>query len=88
MGTTSVRMSDELLDRLERTADQLRRSKSWVIKEAVEEYLIRAEQKQCRNQETLASWEDYTAGRVIEGDKISTWLDSWGTDDEKAPPFK
>lgn len=88
MGTTSVRMPDELLDRLERTAEQLRRSKGWIIKDAVEEYLKREELKQQRNQETLASWEDYKAGRVIDGDKMMEWLESWGTENEKKPPAK
>lgn len=88
MGMTSVRMPDELLERLERTAQSLRRSKGWVIKDAVEEYLAREELKLRRNQETLASWEDYQAGRVIEGDQVMAWLDSWGTEDEKEPPVK
>lgn len=88
MGMTSVRMPDELLERLERTAENLRRSKGWVIKDAVEEYLAREELKQRRNQETLASWEDYQASRVIEGDQVMAWLDSWGTEDEKEPPVK
>ncbi len=88
MGMTSVRMPDELLDRLERTAGQMRRSKGWVIKDAVEEYVAREELKQQRNKETLESWEDYKAGRVIDGDEMMTWLESWGTDDEKEPPFK
>ena len=88
MGMTSVRMPDELLDRLERAAHQLRRSKGWIIKDAVEEYLAREELKQQRNQETRASWEDYQAGRVIAGDDMIAWLESWGTDDEKEPPFK
>ncbi len=88
MGMTSVRMSDELLSRLERAAEQLRRSKGWIIKDAVEEYLVREEQKQQRRQETLASWADYEADRTIDGNKMAAWLDSWGTEDEKEPPFK
>ena len=88
MGMTSVRMPDELLNRLENAAEKLRRSKSWIIKDAVEEYLVREELKQRRNQETLESWEDHKAGRVIDGDEVAAWLDSWGTDDEKESPFK
>ena len=88
MGMTSVRMPDELMNRLERTAEQLRRSKGWVIKDAVEAYVAREELKLRRNQETLESWEDYKAGRVVESDDMMAWLDSWGTDDEKKPPFK
>ena len=55
---------------------------------ALEEYLVREEQKQQRRQETLASWADYEAGHVIDGDKMMSWLDSWGTEEEKEPPFK
>ncbi len=87
MGMTSVRMSDELLARLERTAEQLRRSKGWIIKDAVEEYLAREELKQRRNQATLESWEDYQAGRTIDGDQVMEWIESWGTEDEKEPPI-
>ena len=85
---TSVRMPDELMDRLERTAEQLSRSKGWIIKDAVEEYLAREELKQQRKQETLESWADYEAGRIVGGDEVMTWVDSWGTDDEKEPPCK
>lgn len=86
MGMTSVRMPDELLERLEHTATQLRRSKGWVIKDAVEEYIAREELKQRRDQETLESWEDYKAGRVVDGDEVMSWVASWGTPDEQEPP--
>ena len=33
--------------------------------------------------ETLA---DVEAGRVVGGEKVLDWLDSWGSDDELAPP--
>ncbi len=86
MGMTSVRMPDELMERLELVADDMRRSKGWVIKDAVEEYLAKKDQKRRLDEETLESWEDYKAGRVIDGDKVMAWLESWGTEDEKEPP--
>lgn len=88
MGMTSVRMPDELLERLEKTAEQLQRSKGWIIKDAVKEYLAREELKQRRNEETLVAWEDYKAGRVVDGVEVMAWLDSWGAEDEKEPPVK
>lgn len=88
MGMTSVRMPDELLEKLNETAEKMRRSKGWVINDAVSEYLAREELKQRRNQETLESWEDYKTGRVIDGNEITDWLDSWGTEREKEPPIK
>lgn len=88
MGMTSVRMSDELLERLGRTATELRRSKGWVIKDAVEEYITREELKIKRAKETLESWEDYETGRVIDGSEMMEWLESWGSENEKKPPLK
>ena len=88
MGMTSVRMPDELLDRLEKTAEKIQRSKGWIIKDAVKQYLAREELKQRRKEETLEAWKDYKAGRVIDGDEVMAWLDSWGTEDEKEPPVK
>lgn len=29
---------------------------------------------------------DIEAGRLIDGDKVMTWLESWGTDNELEPP--
>ena len=45
-----------------------------------DELLDREELKQRRKQETLASWENYKVGRVIDGDEMRAWLDSWGTE--------
>ena len=35
---------------------------------------------------TLEALADVEAGRVVEGEKVLDWLDSWGSDDELAPP--
>ncbi len=45
MGMTSVRMPDELMSQLEQTAEKLRRSKGWIINDAVKEYLAREKRK-------------------------------------------
>ena len=46
MGLTSVRFTEELQDRLEEAAERLRRSKGWVISEALAEFMEKA--KMCR----------------------------------------
>ncbi len=86
MGITSVRMPDELLQRLEQAAEKLRRSKGWIIKDAVEEYLAREELKAQRLEETREALADIQNGQVIPGDEILEWLESWGTEREKVPP--
>ena len=86
MGMTSVRMPDELLARLEATAEKLRRSKGWIINDAVREYLAKEERKARMLDDTREALADIRAGRVIEAEPIIDWLESWGSDDEKAPP--
>lgn len=86
MGMTSVRMPDDLLSQLDQAAKLLRRSKGWIINDAVKEYLAREERKARMLEETREALADIKAGRVVEGTEIMDWLDTWGTDMEKPLP--
>ena len=86
MAMTSVRLPDELAQRLEKRAAQLKRTKGWVINEALFEYLNRADLRQQRHEDTLEGLEALDAGETIDGDDVLTWLDSWGSPDELPPP--
>jgi predicted transcriptional regulator len=86
MGMTSVRMPDDLMERLDATAARLRRSKGWVINDAVREYLEREELQQRRDQETREALVELEAGSLVDGDDVVAWLDSWGSDNELEPP--
>jgi len=79
-------MPDELLEQLEQTAEKLRRSKGWIINDAVKEYLSREERKAQILEETREALADIKAGRVVDGEEVMDWLESWGTDQEQAPP--
>ena len=86
MGMTSVRMPDELMSQLEETAEKLQRSKGWVINDAVKDYLAREKRKAERLVQTREALEDIDMGRVVNGQEVMNWLDSWGSDMEKSPP--
>lgn len=86
MGMTSVRMPDELLEQLQEAAEKLRRSKGWIINDAVREYLVKEERKSRMLEDTREALADIKAGRVVDGADVINWLDSWGTDNEKTPP--
>ena len=86
MGMTSVRMPDELLEQLQEAAEKLRRSKGWIINDAVREYLVKEERKSRMLEDTRKALADIKAGRVVDGADVIDWLDSWGTDNEKTPP--
>jgi predicted transcriptional regulator len=86
MGMTSVRMPDELLEQLQDTAERLRRSKGWIINDAVREYLVKEERESRMLEDTREALADIKAGRVVDGADVIDWLDSWGKDNEKTPP--
>jgi predicted transcriptional regulator len=79
-------MPDDLMERLDATAARLRRSKGWVINDAVREYLEREELQQRRDQETREALAELEAGSLVDGDDVLAWLDSWGSDNELEPP--
>ena len=86
MAMTSVRMPDDVAERLEQLAARLKRAKGWVINEALLEYLERAEHRQRRVEDTLEGIEALEAGETVDGDDVLTWLDSWGKPEELPPP--
>lgn len=86
MGMTSVRMPDDLLQELDATATRLRRSKGWIINDAVREYLQREALRQHRNAETREALVELESGQLVEGDEVLAWVDSWGSDNEGEPP--
>ncbi|MET0049727.1 MAG: ribbon-helix-helix protein, CopG family [Candidatus Thiodiazotropha sp.] len=86
MTVTSIRLQADLEEPLKAAADRQRRSKNWLVNQAVREYLQRDALEQQRWQETEVALESARNGRVVAGDAVHEWLDSWGDETEKAPP--
>lgn len=86
MRVTSVRLSPEIEEKLESVAQRARRTKSWLINEAVKDYLDRLGQDERRWQETVEALASVKTGRIVDGDDIMKWLASWGRKVEKKPP--
>lgn len=86
MGVTTVRLQPGIEADLEVMADQMQRSKSWLINEALREYLARQHGEQARWQDTLAAMESVAKGQVVSGEAVHEWLASWGTTNELPPP--
>lgn len=86
MPVTSVRMPDEVLTQLDQAAKKLRRSKGWIINDAVKEYLAREQRKSHMLEESREALADIKAGRVVDGAEVMDWLESWIADSENATP--
>ncbi|MCW9058346.1 MAG: CopG family ribbon-helix-helix protein [Gammaproteobacteria bacterium] len=83
----SIKIDDELKNRIQQLAGLRRRSAHWIMREAIQQYVQREEARESFRQEALASWVAYQeTGRHLTGSEARSWLDTWGTDDERAAP--
>jgi predicted transcriptional regulator len=84
---TSLKIDDALKARVQQLASQRRRSPHWIMLEAIQQYVEREEARESFKQEALASWTAYQeTGRHLTGQEVRAWLNTWGTDDERAVP--
>ena len=84
---TSVKIDEELKNRIQRLADLRQRSAHWIMREAIAEYVAREEGRESFKQEAMASWSAYQeTGRHLKVNEVNSWLKTWGTERESAVP--
>jgi predicted transcriptional regulator len=67
------------------TGDSARHT--WIMCEAIAQYVDREEARESFKEEALASWSAYQeTGRHLTRKEVRAWLNTWGTDEEKAIP--
>ena len=86
MSTTSFRLENELETKLDGIAQALGRSKSWIINDALRLYIAREEKRQQMLRETEEALADLEAGRIVSGEEVMKWLETWGTNHEQEAP--
>jgi predicted transcriptional regulator len=73
--TTSLKLDNELKERVQRLASVRRRSAHWVMREAVEQYVSREEQREQLRQDALATWNHYQAtGLHVTAEEADAWM--------------
>lgn len=82
----SVRLQEDLEASLEGLAERLRRSRNWLINQAVREFIERQQLEESRWQETVEALRSIEAGHGIPEGEVHAWLASWGRPDERKPP--
>jgi predicted transcriptional regulator len=87
MSTTSFRLDDDLQEKLETTANRTKRSKGWIINDALRRYIEQEELKERILAETQEALADIEAGRVVSGEEVMKWLETWGTAVETKAPL-
>ena len=83
--TLTIRLDEATKNRLENLSKSTARSRSFLASKAIQEYLEANEWQVSALRETLDRAERPEA-HFIEHEKIINWLDTWGTEDETAPP--
>jgi predicted transcriptional regulator len=84
---TSLKIDDDLKGRVQQLADRRQRSPQMLMVEAIQQYVEREEAREGFKQEALASWTSFQeTGRHLTGDEARSWLNTWGTADEKPVP--
>ena len=84
---TSIKLDDELKNRVQHLAGLRRRSAHWIMREAIQQYVDREEKREAFRQETIKAWEDFQAtGLHATAEEVEKWLASWGAEDELPPP--
>ena len=88
MSITSVRIPDDVEKPLESLSKKLDRSKSYLINQAIKEFIARQSLEDSRWQDTLEALESIKAGKSIDEEDVNSWLNSWGTNDRQSAPKK
>lgn len=85
---TSIRLDDELKDRLKTLADDRHRSAHALMLEAITEYIDREEKRSQYLRDGQAAWQHYQeTGLHLSAEEVEAWIDTWGTENEQdAPP--
>ncbi len=86
MSVTSVRLSSEIETPLKQLSKKLDRSKSYIINQALKEYIQRQAMENSRWNDTIEALHSVKSGNLINSNEVHDWLDSWGTENEKMPP--
>jgi len=86
MSITSVRLQPDIELDLQSVIKSTQRSKNWIINQALREFIDRQALEQKRWKEALQAIESVSQGKIVDGEAVSTWLESWGTDKELPPP--
>ena len=86
MSVTSVRIKSEIEKPLELLATKLDRSKNYLINLALKEFLQRQAAEDIQWLETLDALESVKAGKGVSETQVHSWLESWGTKEEKSAP--
>lgn len=83
----SIKLDDDMRERVQTVADSKQRSAHWVMREAIRTYVEKEEAQQSLDQAAEKALEHYReTGLHVTHAEVTKWLKSWGTDEELDSP--
>lgn len=77
MRPTTVRIDDNVLDRLDSLAGTLNRSRSWIINQAIEKFV---DYEEWFAQEVQAGLSEVQQGKIATDEEVKKAFNKWGID--------
>lgn len=85
--TTSVKLDDDVRHRVQRLATARNRSPDGLMREAIEQYVGREEQRETTRADALAAFRQYQeTGRHVGAEEADAWLARLEAGDDREPP--
>ena len=83
----AVRLGEPLKERVRTLAGHKQRPMHWLMREAIEQYVTREEQRESFRQEALDALRDYQeSGLHVTGDEADAWLAELEAGSDTEPP--
>jgi predicted transcriptional regulator len=73
----SAHVPEEMADKVDQIAARLDRSRGWIVKQALADWLVQEEERRRLTLEALA---DVDAGHIIDHQAVQAWANSLDTD--------
>lgn len=84
---TSVKLDDELKDRIQHLAESRRRSAHWIMREAITQYVEREEKREAYLRDAQNAWEEFQrTGLHITAEEADEWLAQLAAGNDVGPP--
>jgi predicted transcriptional regulator len=85
--TTSLKLDAEIKARVQKLAQARRRSSHWLMREAIEQYVVREERREEFRRDALAAWAEYqTSGQHVTAKEADAWLARLEAGEDVEPP--
>lgn len=84
---TSIKLDDDLKNRLQHLAESRRRSAHWIMREAITQYVEREEKREAYLRDAQNAWEEFQrTGMHITAEEADEWLAQLAAGNDVEPP--